>query len=465
MDNRTLFKSIGEIDDRYIVSAQSRLDLSCNDAERKNSAPRRHFRKLFVSLAAAVIMLLASFTVVMAANEDFRETVFALFHTPITEEVPGNDDPEYLPPSAEIDELVNAYYISVDDATGIWEVNHSGVLVHHGENKKVYAVEKGKLIELEMDTVSISTEWNGKQIVGKVAWYLSDNVPAAFATEHQLGNNVQWDVSPIDGSLDKAKMFLYLGEEYVRHVYPLIIDLSTGTVSDPFSKADLSIFTRIENVQFSANTAYALVWGTTADEPRVRPYICDPAMGTLSAVRELVNADITNAYFLNSSTVLIAQHTDAAAVSYWTYHIPSDTLTKTLDHISCENPISGTHGLYELGGRYALHISDQGDVCAVELATGYFSAPFEGFSLEENATFFMNSEGTKAFYYVSDPAVEGLGISGIGMLNFETAEFTVFDRENYNDIYEWSIGWLGNNQMCVSVGGNGSSLYIYEFTR
>ena len=188
-------------------------------------------------------------------------------------------------------------------------------------------------------------------------------------------------------------------------------------------------------------------------------------MGTPSAVRELVNADITNAYFLNSSTLLIAEHTDAAAVSYWTYHIPSDTLTKTLDHVSCENSISGTHGLYELGGQYALHISDQGDVCAVALATGYFSAPFEGFSLEENAVFGINSDGTKAFYYVSNPAVEGLGISCIGMLNFETAEFTVFDRVNYNGIYEWSISWLGNDQVCISVGGNGSSLYIYEFTR
>ena len=59
-------------------------------------------------------------------------------------------------------------------------------------------------------------EWNGKQIAGEVAWYLSDNAPAAFAVEYQLGNNVQWDVSPIDGSSDKAKMFLYLGEEYVQ---------------------------------------------------------------------------------------------------------------------------------------------------------------------------------------------------------------------------------------------------------
>lgn len=105
MDNRELLESIGEIEDEYIVSAQSAIYNYKNGIiSEKRSVKKHSYRKSFAILAAAIIMLLASFTVAMAVSEDFREMVFSFIHISVPEDVPNIDDHENPPTTAEIGE-------------------------------------------------------------------------------------------------------------------------------------------------------------------------------------------------------------------------------------------------------------------------------------------------------------------------------------------------------------------------
>ncbi len=50
--------------------------------------------------------------------------------------------------------------------------------------------------------------------------------------------------------------------------------------------------------------------GTTISEVRVKPYICDIATGKVSAVCDLTETDISNAYFVDNTTMLISEYSE-----------------------------------------------------------------------------------------------------------------------------------------------------------
>ena len=463
MDNRVLFESIGEIEDGYIVSAQNAICKFKNGIISENKFVAKHScRKSFAILAAAIIMLLASITAAMAASEDFREIVFAFFHISAPEDVPNIDDHENPPMTAEIGDRIRAYYIPIE-TNGYAEIVNDIVIIKTDAGQKEYIVGDKRVNEVATITTNIQFEHGDRQIMGTIEWCLSESGITVIGKEYKEENSVVWDVIPIKGNTSKAKIFMYLGEAPVRDVYSLILDVNTGIITDPLSIVDLSQFTRIEDIYYSIDVSSALVWGTTISEARVKPYICNIATGKLSAVCELTGTDISNAFFVDNTTILISQYSEKDTMSYWTYNTETAALTQTLKDIVCENPISGVHGLCDLGGKYALDVEENSNVRIIELTTGYYSAPIDGFVYDANTVFVGNYDSSKVLFYKTDPAVEGIGISELGVIDFQTVEFITFDRENYREIYEWSVSWLGKDKVCVFVGGNGACLYIYEF--
>ena len=463
MDNRILLESIGEIEDEYIVSAQNAIHKYKNGimSEKKTFA-KHSCRKPFAVLAAAIIMLLASVTVAMAASEDFRDMVFAFFHIAVPENVPNIEDHENPPMTAAIGERIRAYYIPIETYSHADIVNDI-VIIKNDAGQKEYTVGGKKINEVSTNITSVQFEHGDRQIMGIIEWCLSEGGVTVVGKEYKEENTVEWDVIPINGNTSKAQVFLYLGEAPVRDVYSLILDVNTGIITDPLSIVDLSQVTRIEDIYYSIDVSSALVWGTTIGEARVKPYICDIATGKLSDVCELTGTDISNAYFIDNTTVLISQYSENDTMSYWTYDTATASLTQTLKDIVCENPISGVHGLCDLGGKYALDVGENGNVRIIELTTGYYSASIDGFVYDADTVFVGNYDSSKALFYKTDPAVEGMGICELGVIDFQTEEFITFDRENYSKNYEWSIGWLGKDKVCVFIGGNGACLYIYEF--
>ena len=116
-----LFEAINEIDEQYIESAQNRLgyemlfsgyeDSSPYTARQKRSAS---IRRVYIGVAAAIMLLLATFITAMASSEGFRQAVFAFFSIRTPDVIsPIEDEPETSKA------VENIYEATIDDAVTV----------------------------------------------------------------------------------------------------------------------------------------------------------------------------------------------------------------------------------------------------------------------------------------------------------------------------------------------------------
>ena len=70
--------NLNDAQDEYIEEALSLLESKIVSVKPKPA--RRVFRRVFTGLIAAILILLSSFAVAMAASPEFREAVFSFFH-------------------------------------------------------------------------------------------------------------------------------------------------------------------------------------------------------------------------------------------------------------------------------------------------------------------------------------------------------------------------------------------------
>ena len=125
MNSMILLEAIGAIDDAYILSAQNRLgSISKATMKTAHAAKRHHLtRKTVICIAAVITMLLASFTVAMAASEEFREFVFSIFHISTTESLP--DSTNVSVPDGEMEQIGGA---NIDEAVTTYYFKGNGVI-------------------------------------------------------------------------------------------------------------------------------------------------------------------------------------------------------------------------------------------------------------------------------------------------------------------------------------------------
>ena len=75
-----------------------------------------------------------------------------------------------------------------------------------------------------------------------------------------------------------------------------------------------------------------------------------------------------------------------------------------------------------------------------------------------------NISGTSICYYIPTQDQDTLAVKTLGVMNFEKAQFSVFDRSGFDKNKEWRSGWLNENQVCISAVGDSGSLFIYTFS-
>ena len=63
------------------------------------------------------------------------------------------------------------------------------------------------------------------------------------------------------------------------------------------------------------------------------------------------------------------------------------------------------------------------------------------------------------FYQTED----SLSIETLGVIDFETAQFIVFNRSGFVANQEWCLSWVDHNKVGISVAGSQFDLYVYAF--
>ena len=470
--------AMNDIADEHIVSAQKRMGYTTGMEPEKiikihPQRKRMRIRKSIACIAAVVALLLVSFVTAMAASEDFRMAVFSFFHISVPEAVlPVEDEPlstdtvEKIYENA-IEESVSVEYVRID---GDFDFGNGIIYLYKDEARNsadFYTLENGTLLQLDTRRVDTSYEWNGNTYEISFDWCEHDGNIATYGIFKAPANDTYWTATPIPGRSDLVELMLSYGraDEYSGHI--VFLELATQTVIDPFDGCGVDQLKNIVNTEFSPGLNKALI---SCGNDHVIWY-CDMDAKALVEINTLLGTDVSGSWFIDDDTLCFYTMDKNYRYSYYTRQLSSGvekTIIKDVPRVG-SNDIPW--GLWMGSDAYQLYLSEDGELSVIDMRTGTRTS-VEGFSLEDftiedyrHTKIIPNRSGNKALYVKLNNATTGLGISQIGVLDFEQHVFKLLDREGYEERHEATVSWFDDNHPVIwAVTGEYGYLYLYSIT-
>lgn len=437
-----------------------------------NQKPKKRIpaRRAVNGLLAAALALACLFTAALAASPELRTVVLSFFRMEEREQVPGEDQSGPNISRAEIGDLVKAQYIRLDSfqyrycggglfSEQTWSEDYRTLL-----NARFWEAQDNELVpvQVDMQTNQIDITFKGLHYQGEIYWFVRDGKLYTFASDNRSYDeekelDYSWYISDLPGRTDALLLRLSQGRQMDYNEYPFLYHLDTGEVEDILAGTGVDKLEYVYNYDWSENFRRAIILtGNHLDDDET--WICDLETKTLSNLDDLVKLDDDDsctAAFADDDTLILHAMTRNeegvySAVAFYTYDLCTGSMEKILDKTPYyrswnENP----SGVMAFGSRCLL-ISEEGQVRAVDMKTGAQTI-FDGFTFHTTDHLNFNLSGTKLLYFATDPDMDGLGISQIGVADLEKGTFFAFDRDGYEHLYEGSIGWQDDNTVGISA--------------
>ncbi|MCM1027637.1 MAG: hypothetical protein NC432_14495 [Roseburia sp.] len=466
MKSEMLLDAMGKIDDAYIAAALKRLS--------EGGREHRHIflRKVLPAAAAILILLVSSFGVAMAANEDFRDSVLRFFRLSQADVVlQTEDEPEQSEPVEEIGSTntggaVEAEYVRID---GPFDYNN-GIIYRYGDwegygesgAQPVYAlaayeVKGGELLLLEPQYAQFRYAWEEDLYEIAFDWYEKDGMVYSNAKDYDPETALAWGILTAEEPSEYVAVLLQRGWQIDHEVRPLLYNLRTGELSEPLDGYGVLEDRRIREISFSPDLTGLLIVDDT-DET----WYCDSATHTLRNVCEMSGLDVWNAGFIDNDTVYCVAYDENGGCVCRTVSLSGGVTSGDLAELpEWSWPPSGD--VWFTGGRYVLSVGNGGEVTVCDLKTGE-QAAIEDFQCSSTEDFISaNRAGNKILYAQADGDAVGLAVSRIGVLDLEKKAFILFDREEYETRYEASLGWFDDDRVAIRAQGEEYG-YLYLLT-
>ncbi len=458
MKAKRLLTAFGYLDEEYIAEAAPKLY-----GKRKRNARR------FGTAAAAILIFAGVFGTAMAVSAQFREMVLSFFHIEQAESVPDLSKSPVITQSG-IGGLVKAEYVRLEGSD--YTVLGSGMLCQIGRKEngairsvRFGAIKDGTVLSVDANKNSFMATWEDHTYEGDIYWCVYDNKLSLYNPPSGEDSEQSWYLEPIPGRTDAALLHLSHGRYEAYRQYYMLYHLDTGETEDFLQGTGIEELVSASHFQWSDDLSKAIITCYPESGPDV--YYCDIAEKKLASLSNLAKTEITNAFFAGGNTLLFMQ-TGETECSSFRYDLASGQLTRIINQMKLFENYGTlsvrTDGLMLLGGRYGLYVDPAQAVFAVDLLTGE-KTPVNGFTLDEGGSFLLNPSGAKMLYTVFEDASEdSLNISRLGVLDFNTGNFTAFDREGYENPGEWSVSWFDDDRVMIQSGETGADyLYLYEF--
>lgn len=254
-----------------------------------------------------------------------------------------------------------------------------------------------------------------------------------------------------------------------------VCDLDTGEVWDLLAGCGLERFVSMERVLLAEDLKHALIrgWDGTSDSG-MTPYLADLEEKTCTPLGQLMGLDIPTAFgsyeaaFYDSDTVLLAMAPlwRPEPTNAWAYHIPSGMVTPTVVN---EERLTAIDSVSAYDWALAQKVDEDGIVTIVDLRAGG-QVRLEGITTVDHCYLKVNAARTKLLWV--DWGDHGL--NRLGVIDLESGEFTAFERENMEPLYNEAVFWLDDNRVATkmdlhtgepygSYSANEYYLCIYEF--
>lgn len=464
-----LFDAIGKVDDAYIVSAGNRLEFTYQDRTIRRGII---YRKAFLAAATIFLLLMSSFTVAMAANEEFRNFIFHFFHISTTEQVlPLEEEPDHSEQienigSTSIENAVNVEYIRID---GKFDYN-DGVIYSYddasGEFTAAYTVEDGQISLLEEHREFFEYTWNGLVYQISFSWYEIDGIVHTMARNYDMDTSAAWQISAYSGNSELVVVELSYGAQIEYRMYPLLYNIKTHEVIDVLEGCEEIKSQNILEVEFSSDLSSMLITcGEVTywyDENSRTVYYYDMGEQTLQALSEWSGMKVMGAWFIEHDTIGCLWYD---AEDNYTCRTLSVATGDTIELFSDMANIIwfSESGIIFTGGRYGLYIDEDSNVYVYDFKTGD-KAIIEDFQYYQDAELIgLNGARDKMLFFQTAEQADGLGVSSIGILDLEKHSIILFDREGYEIRREDSISWFDNDRVVIWANTDEYG-YLYLFT-
>ena len=437
---------------------------------------RPHPRRMVGKIAVAVLAAACTFMVAMAVSPQLRAAVLTFFHLEETEQVPPpvsapiNSDPSMITQDL-IAQQVEAQYIHLPGLSGYDYGN--GVLFQAQRDDygaildfRYWAAEGDTLVPLETHTTDFTTTWDGITYTDTVYWCVYDGAISCYCNGRAgMAADADCVVSSLPGSTDSVILRLSQGSQMDYRQYPVLLDLTTGEVTDLLGGTGWEKAAPVREVQWADDLSAAIL-----SNDRTGWFYCDRTAKTTTHLDELTGLDVFSAYFANNTLILLTQSgPEGDCYDIWTWQPDSGTLTQTFSqlHIYRERDDNPYGFQFLFGSTLGLYITPEGRLSVLDLCTGQ-ETPVEGFSLTQwDSTFLPNPSGSKILFADYDNAADSLGIARLGVIDLTRGTFTVLDREGYDALNEGSLSWFDENRVAIQSSQKEDYtecyLYLYRF--
>lgn len=503
MNAYILMEAIGEIDDRYILSAQQRLGLS--------PAPHQYRHRRLPALLAAVITAIAiamsTFTVAFAVSEDFRETVIRFFGIGQTVVVPEyTQAPLSVEPEKEVfGGMIQGTYVHTPEAS----LARNGIFFICTDDQNhfdAYAEEGGALVKLDTKTFCQDLRVLGTDFHVEFQWVEHGGIcsPAYVPPE------APYRMKNLSGSPDSVLMTFDCQPDGGFTQYPVLVNLDTGNITDVLAGTGADRLPGLCNAAISGDRSKMLLalenndlyyadlelkkLYSLEDLSGMRPDACafagdSLACWTLEGASEKERSlGSYRIWVIDLATLerreLFRDLPATPATSYDTWsalyapilHFEDDgTVTELYpddegNFILTEMPDIPYAGLHFLGGfsreyswgnhyagsGFAVTVDESRNVFVLDLETGEksridsYTWPDVPYPLLQCIP---SADGQKLLIYgEKDERKSPDGcISNVGVLDFGEKSYLEFARENRNEIREESIYWFDNQSILITT--------------
>lgn len=454
MREERVLNVLGQVDDAYVEEA---------DPMNENIIPcRRHSHRALIAVAVAAALLISSFTIAMAASEEFRSIVFSFFHIETSNVVlPIEDEPEQSGKiehisSSTLDGAVTVDYIRVN---GTFDYANGIVyLYENGTPAAAYAVENKRPVLLEAHHESFEYEWNGLTYLFNFDWYENGGVLYASARDYDRDTSAAWVVRAMEGHTDCVALTLSFGQQIEYTELPLLYDLNTNEIINLLDQCEELKSRQINHTEIAPNLSGILV---SCDLGRDW-YYYEVQAQTLLSLNELCGRKLRDVWFVDNNTACCLFAEEEGTYTCGRVDLTTKSYTENFA-ATPELDDTANGGIVFTGGRYGLLVGPERSTFVYDFKTGE-QAVVNGFKYPDDDTFVtLNRTGDKLLFTKTDDDAVGLGVSEIGVLDLKTRTFTLFDRESYDVRREVSVGWFDADTVAIRASA-GEFGYLYLFT-